>query len=166
MVPQLVACENTRFSSLFAAGDVCPQWRRARRNGCFRRLHSWPRKQNTNKQNNNLKKKTKQITSTQQRDVWIWVISRTKINDTAYHQVHWSKSKKHFLCQLKRPHSNSTKLHGKIPSWARTKLTPGRRQSSEFRGLFPYFNALRNSTCTRWGSLQKRRTEFIWIHYF
>ena len=45
----LVACENTRFSLLFAAGDVSrgrtsflrakrPQRRRARRNGCFRRL--------------------------------------------------------------------------------------------------------------------------------
>ena len=94
--------------------------------------------------NKTIKKQQQQITSTQQRDVWIWVISRTKINDTAYHQVHWSKSKKHFLCQLKRPHSNSTKLHCKIPSWARTKLTPGKRQLSEFRGLFPYFNALRN----------------------
>ena len=43
----LVACENIRFSSLFATGDVsflrakCPQWRRARRNGCFRRLTRW-----------------------------------------------------------------------------------------------------------------------------
>lgn len=126
--------------------------------------HSWPRIQTTNTQNS--KKKKKQITGTQQRDVWIWVISRTKINDTAYHQVHWSKSKKHFLCQLKRPHSNSAKLQCKIPSWARTKLTPGRRQLSEFQGLFPYFNALRNSTCTRLGSLQKWRTEFTWIHYF
>ena len=36
-----IACENIRFSSLFAAGDVSrksPQRRRARRNGCFRRL--------------------------------------------------------------------------------------------------------------------------------
>ena len=38
-----LACENIRFSSLFAAGDVSnvperPQLRRARRNGCFRRL--------------------------------------------------------------------------------------------------------------------------------
>ena len=36
-----VACENIRFSALFAAGDVRakrPQRRRARRNGCFRRL--------------------------------------------------------------------------------------------------------------------------------
>ena len=37
-----VACENIRFSSLFAAGDVSrggkrPQRRRAKRNGCFRR---------------------------------------------------------------------------------------------------------------------------------
>ena len=38
----LIACENIRFSTLFAAGDVPPcetsQRRRARRNGCFRRL--------------------------------------------------------------------------------------------------------------------------------
>ena len=38
-----VAYENIRFTSLFAAGDVSnvpdrPQLRRARRNGCFRRL--------------------------------------------------------------------------------------------------------------------------------
>ena len=41
-----LACENSRFSSLFAAEDVSrtflrakrPQRRRARRNGCFRRL--------------------------------------------------------------------------------------------------------------------------------
>ena len=40
-----VACENIRFPSLFAAGDVSrggtrkrPHRRRARRNGCFRRL--------------------------------------------------------------------------------------------------------------------------------
>ena len=39
-LPRL-ACENIRFSSLFAAGDVSrgPQRRRARRNGCFRRLY-------------------------------------------------------------------------------------------------------------------------------
>ena len=42
-----LACENIRFSSLLAAGDVSflrakrPQRRRARRNGCFRRL-TWP----------------------------------------------------------------------------------------------------------------------------
>ena len=44
---QVLACENIRFSSLFAAGDVSrggtsrakrPHRRRARRNGCFRRL--------------------------------------------------------------------------------------------------------------------------------
>ena len=41
-----LACENIRFSSLLVAGDVsrggknpAPQRRRARRNGCFRRLH-------------------------------------------------------------------------------------------------------------------------------
>ena len=41
-----IACDNIRFSSLFAAGDVSrrgtfakrPQRRRERRNGCFRRL--------------------------------------------------------------------------------------------------------------------------------
>ena len=36
-----IACENIRFSSLFAAGDVSrktSQLRGARRNGCFRRL--------------------------------------------------------------------------------------------------------------------------------
>ena len=33
-----VACENIRFSSLFVVGDVSRQPRRARRNGCFRRL--------------------------------------------------------------------------------------------------------------------------------
>ena len=48
----ILACENIRFSSLFAAGDVLrggttfvrakrPQRRRARRNGCFRRLHQF-----------------------------------------------------------------------------------------------------------------------------
>ena len=46
-----IACENISFSSLLAAGDVSrftrrflrakrPKWRTARRNGCFRRLHS------------------------------------------------------------------------------------------------------------------------------
>ena len=35
--PFPLACENIRFSSLFVAGDVS---RRARRNGCFRRLPS------------------------------------------------------------------------------------------------------------------------------
>ena len=46
----LVACEDIRFSSLFANGDVsrrettfllakCPRRRRARSNGCFRRLY-------------------------------------------------------------------------------------------------------------------------------
>ena len=40
---ETVACESIRFSSLFAAGDVSfrakrPRLRRARRNGCFRRL--------------------------------------------------------------------------------------------------------------------------------
>ena len=35
--PFPLACENIRFSSLFVAGDFS---RRARRNGCFRRLHS------------------------------------------------------------------------------------------------------------------------------
>ena len=37
---RVLACENIRFSSLFAPGDVRakrPQRRRARRNGCFRR---------------------------------------------------------------------------------------------------------------------------------
>ena len=34
---KIVACENIRFSSLFAAGKR-PKRRRARRNGCFRRL--------------------------------------------------------------------------------------------------------------------------------
>ena len=40
----VLACENIRFSSLFADGDVSrggtkrPRRRRARRNGCFRRL--------------------------------------------------------------------------------------------------------------------------------
>ena len=36
-----VACENIRFSLLFAAALVTlkrPQWRRAGRNGCIRRL--------------------------------------------------------------------------------------------------------------------------------
>ena len=39
--PGRLACENIRFSSLFAAGDVSretSQRRRERRNGCFRRL--------------------------------------------------------------------------------------------------------------------------------
>ena len=36
--PRSLACENIRFSSLFAAGDKRLQRRRARRNGCFRRL--------------------------------------------------------------------------------------------------------------------------------
>ena len=50
----VLACENIRFSSLFAAGDVSretftakrPQRRRARRNGCFRGLITFapPRK--------------------------------------------------------------------------------------------------------------------------
>ena len=46
-----IACENISFSSLLAAGDVSrftrrflrakrPKWRTARRNECFRRLHS------------------------------------------------------------------------------------------------------------------------------
>ena len=35
-VNAMVACENIRFSSLFVAKR--PQRRRARRNGCFRRL--------------------------------------------------------------------------------------------------------------------------------
>ena len=39
----LLAYENIRFSTLFAAGDVSrPQRRRARRNGCFRRLQLCP----------------------------------------------------------------------------------------------------------------------------
>ena len=46
-----ISCENISFSSLLVAGDVSPftrrflrakrpKWRRARRNECFRRLHS------------------------------------------------------------------------------------------------------------------------------